>query len=334
MLSGQFHQARLKLTLIYVAILAIILLLSSGSIYSMFSTRLDFRFARFRPRSEMVFPPDIIPPTPADVRADLIYSLIMVNGLLLIAAGISSYWLAGITLQPIQTAYNRQRRFLSDASHELRTPLAILQIDLENELANGSAQTAHREKAESHLEEVERMSRIVNDLLILSRLDENGGVHYKSVNLNLSEVIQETVDRMQPIAKHFGVFVNYSQAEKNIEVLANKELLIQAFSNVIKNAITYNKEGGGVAILSKIENNQALVAVVDTGVGMAKEDLDKIFDRFYRTDNSRSRQTGGSGLGLAIVKSIINQLHGSIKIESTLGSGTTVTMHIPIVKAS
>jgi signal transduction histidine kinase len=320
---------------VYVSILAVILLLSSGSIYSTFSTRLDHRFPRFRLGGIPVMSDDGIPTGPAEVRAELIDSLLMVNGALLAIAGVLSYWLAGVTLEPIQAAYNRQRRFLGDASHELRTPLAILQADLENERDASSITEKERAQVESHLEEVMRMSRIVSDLLTLSRLDESDGITQTPTVLSLVELTEEAVQRLRSIAKREGITMEYASAmNQEVRVLAHKELLMQALSNVIKNAIVYNKKGGTVKVSLAKEGEQAMVRVEDTGIGIAEQDLKKIGSRFYRGDESRSRQTGGSGLGLAIVRSIMKQSRGSLQVESALGKGTIVTMRIPAIKAS
>ena len=334
LLSGRFHQARMRLTLIYVVILAVILFSSSGSIYSMFSNRLDHRFARLPRRLELILPPGFLAPSPAEVRTDLVNSLTIVNGFLLLLAGVLSYWLAGITLQPIQAAYNRQRRFLSDASHELRTPLAILHADLENDLVDPAGTELSRQRAKSHLEEVKRMSLLVGDLLTLSRLDEHGERGPLFIRLDLTDVLSDVVHRLQSVATHHRVALAFAVVEEHVFVVANKELLIQALGNVIKNAILYNKENGSVAVSLKTEDGRAVVRVADTGIGIAQDDLARIFERFYRTDESRSRRTGGSGLGLAIAQSVLKQFNGSIALESVLGVGTTVTISLPLVKAS
>ena len=125
-----------------------------------------------------------------------------------------------------------------------------------------------------------------------------------------------------------------STVSQEVRVLAHKELLMQALSNVIKNAIVYNKKGGAVKVSLTKEGEQAIVRVEDTGIGIAEQELKKIGSRFYRGDESRSRQTGGSGLGLAIVRSIMKQSRGSLQVESVLGKGTIVTIRVPAIKAS
>jgi len=336
-LSDRFSQARLSLTIIYVALLAVILFFSGGIVYSSFSQRLENRFERFSLRvndQRFVIGEMPAPPTSEEVREDLLFSLLLVDGFFLVLVGILSYWLAGLTLKPIKSAYEAQKQFLGDASHELRTPLAILQTDLENEMSV-SQQEVDRQRIASNLEEVGRMSRLVENLLALSRFDEEARVQPRFVSLDLLSVIKDTVDRLETLAQQHEVMFDFEKTEKiEIKVFSDKEMLSQVLSNVLKNAVIYNKKGGSVMIKIEVQPREVKVFVIDTGIGIAKEDLDKIFDRFYRVDKSRSRQTGGSGLGLSIVRSIIEQLNGSIKIISRPEQGTTVVLSLPIGKSS
>lgn len=329
--SSRFKFSLWKLTAMYVAILAVILFLSSSILYSAFSSQLGHRFGTVRPIPDefiMIITP---PPSREDVEADLIKSLLVVNGFLLLTAGIASYWLAKLTLRPINDAYERQRKFLGDASHELRTPLAILRTDLENELANNSVKGLTRERAQSNLEEVERMSRLVSDLLMLSNSDENGLVMRKNFTMvNLSALIKTTADRLQSLAKEHSVSLNFTLAAGNpITIFSDEDLLLHAITNVVKNGILYNKPNGSVTITLAESGNFVIIDIADTGIGISSEDLSKIFDRFYRSDKSRSRQTGGSGLGLSIVRSSIEQVGGTVVINSELEKGTTVTLRLP-----
>jgi signal transduction histidine kinase len=273
-------------------------------------------------------------PRPEDVLRDLTYALIIVNSLLLVLAAILSYWLAGLTLEPIEEAYHRQRRFLSDASHELRTPLAILQADIENTLSQPKLANSLKEQAESQLEEIHRMGEIVKNLLILSRLDERALPYSTKSTVDLSELLSTLVKRFQPLAKQNGITLKESTQDEPLLVHGNEDLLLQAFGNLIKNAIVYNQEEGKVTVKSWKVGHEAHVVVEDTGIGIAAEDVDKIFDRFYRVDKSRSRQTGGSGLGLSIVQSVIAQFHGSIEVKSQPQQGTTIHLKLPLVSSS
>ncbi len=331
LLSGRFHAARLKLTAVYTVILLVILCISSGVIYSAFANQLAQRFRRFQIGPNMVVTEDFIPPRQQDVLDDLVFSLYVVNGALLLIAGAASYWLAGVTLEPIQKAYDDQRRFLGDASHELRTPLAVLKIDIENRLDDSTTGDDERRRLASNLEEVDRMGRLVNDLLKLSRLDEERAEKTPSPSrTDLRKAVEASVARLQPLADERKVAVDWTADGSGLEVMADEALLSQAVDNVIKNAIIYNKPAGAVVISAEKDGGFAIVKVTDTGVGISDEDVPKVFDRFYRADSSRTRATGGSGLGLSIVSAAMEKLGGTAELESKLGEGTTVTLKMPL----
>ncbi len=327
--KNRFDRAHVRLTLLYVGILAATLFLSSAITYSAFSQKVNSRFNRMA-RPPIIELPDgtFLVPTPRDVRDDLIWSLILVNSVLLTIGGVFSYWFAGITLEPIEAAYDRQRRFLSDASHELRTPLSILQTTMENQI------TAGHEKTKDQLEEVERMGRLVSDLLTLSRLDEERPL--QKIAIPITAVLREAIGQLCVFAEQSRVHTkeSFDADTKSLTVFADHELLLRALTNIIKNAIVYNRENGLVTIIAKKEKEDIRITVQDTGIGIAPDEREKIFDRFYRGDTSRSRATGGSGLGLSIVKSIIRGMNGSITIKSIVGEGTEVSVILPIHKAS
>ena len=328
LLSGPFHTARLRLTAVYILILAIILCISSGILYSTFANKLAMRFRGAPPQPGMMQPEGFIPPRQQDVLDDLVNTLLIVNGILLIGAGALSYVLAGLTLEPIQASYERQRRFLGDASHELRTPLAILRLDLENEARAAAGDGAVQTKVESHLEEVDRMTHIVQDLLTLSHLDEGQAQKIEMSEVDLRKVAEQAIERFTALAQRQSVSLEMREGD-GVKVLANLPLLDQALGNVIKNAIIYNKPGGSVKVRVARKDGAASVSIEDTGIGMGQDDQAKVFDRFYRIDKSRSRQTGGSGLGLSIVQSAMASMDGVISLQSTLDQGTTVTLTLP-----
>lgn len=334
-----FNRSIVRLTILYAGTLVIILVISGVILYSAFSNRLGKRFGDFPlPHSDIdreIFiinqPFQTNRPIAEEVREDLIESLIFVNGLLLILSGISSYWLARRTLQPIKDSYERQQRFLGDASHELRTPLSILQIELENELIDLKTDSL-KEPVLSKLEEVGRMTKIVNDLLTLSRLDED--TPYTQTNLqriSLQKVILNIVERLQPLAQSHSVTLS-ALPGKNPDVLItlDQDLFSHALTNFIQNGIIYNKPQGKVEIATVPGNKEVCITITDTGIGIPPDDLKNIFERFYRTDKSRSRKTGGSGLGLSIAYSAIEHMKGTLHIESEVGKSTTVFITLPL----
>ncbi len=326
---------RFWLTILYIVVLAAILIISSAVTRTIFSERLQNRFHGLRfdlERSELV-----PVPTAEDVRSDLIQTLVVVNGILLIIAGLVSYLVAGSTIKPIRAAYSAQKKFLSDASHELRTPLAILKTDFENErlVATDPVVTA---RIDSHLEEIERMRRLVADLLLLSKLDEHNSPPRPASLINLVDLVTAAVDRLKSLAEAHHITLHLAPTPHLIEISANRDLLDVALSNIISNAIIYNKENGSVDVTIGTEQPSpshggvggGFITVTDTGIGIAPPDLEHIFDRFWRVEQSRSRATGGSGLGLAIVQSIMADIGGDVTMLSTPGHGTTVTLKLPL----
>lgn len=325
LLNNQFHLTRLRLTAIYAILLLCILVISSTITHSLFSSRLEHRF-RVRP--------PVVPMNDDfrnEAREELVMSLIIVNGVLFVGGVGLSYWLAGITLEPIKAVYDRQRHFLSDASHELRTPLAILQTDLENELAATNLSATARRQTQSHLEEVQRMSALVNDLLLISRLESAETPPHHLATVDLKEAVTTAVARLRSYAHKQQIQLQLQPLPTvPLLVKANPEHVLQALTNVIKNGIEYNQPQGEVKVTLTAANHQSQVTVTDTGIGIPDSEITNIFDRFYRVDQSRSRHFGGSGLGLAIAQSIVQRYGGTLTLTSQEGSGTQVTMTWPI----
>lgn len=332
--SLMFVKARIVLTIVYVVILAVILVSSSGISRSIFSERLRARFEESTSGQEVA---ELLPPPGPDMRniqEDFQSTILMVNGVLLIVAAILSYGLAGLTLRPIRSAYQRQRQFLGDASHELRTPLAILQTGLESQLRRNKDMKEEK-KIKSHLEEVHRMTRLVEDLLQLSYFAEWNVNILNKENVELATLLRETVERFIELAAKNDVDIDcFVNVDANIIVLGDKQMLSQAIANILKNAVCYNKFGGSVVVRLSQEKSQAVIEIEDTGIGMDPEDIAHVFDRFYRAEKSRSRGTGGSGLGLSIANAVICAHRGRIDIQSVPDKGTKVVITLPISRAS
>jgi signal transduction histidine kinase len=336
--NKRFRQSIIKLTIIYAVIIASILFISSSVLFAVFSKRLEQRFRVPVITENGTITSGIIKidaprpgfPSPDEVRSDLVDLLMLVNGFLLVVAGTLSYKLAEWTMTPLKKTYERERRFLSDASHELRTPLSILKMETENELLNTKLSANEKAKRESNLEEINRMSNLVSDLLTLSRLAENEvAAMRKPVAINLSAVITKSVDRLQKLADEHNVAVTTSLPGEIVTIESDTTLLDTILSNAIKNAIIYNKPEGSVTIYLSHNETSVEIAIADTGIGMSPEDTERIFERFYRTDKSRSRKTGGSGLGLSIVRSAVEALGGSVSLDSEINKGTTLTYTLP-----
>ncbi len=313
----RFNYSLFRLTAIYSITLGVILVISSYITYALFDSRIQERVRRLPAKGIIIELRQ--GPTPEEVKEDLFRIITIVDIYLFLVAILLSYILARNSLKPLKTAYEEQRRFIGDASHELRTPLAIMKLELEQIKDNKSL-----------MEEVDNMTHIVNDLLLLSRIEE--GKNYHPVSLSIIPEVAEVLERMQKLAGPQNITLSQSIADGigSPHIIGDKDVLHRVLSNLVKNAIVYNKEGGSVNVRIAVKDDQTVtIAIQDTGIGIRPEDLTRIFDRFYRADKSRSRQTGGSGLGLAIAHKGIERLGGSVSVESELGKGTSITISLP-----
>ena len=231
----------------------------------------------------------------------------------------------------LEDALSHNRRFSGDVSHELRTPLTIMKGELEHVLRDAELQQGVRDSVVSALEEISRMSRIVESLLAIARLD-SGADAIDTEPADVSALCRWTLEQMHLLAeeKHIAMQITTTSLIAAVDTARMK----QVFVNVIDNAIKYTPEGGNVEVVSFASGASAVIEVSDTGIGIPPESLPHVFDRFYRADRVRSRVSGGTGLGLSIVKAICNAHGGSISIQSQEGVGTTVRMELPLLPAA
>jgi heavy metal sensor kinase len=219
------------------------------------------------------------------------------------------------------------RRFTADASHELRTPLTVLRGELEGLAQRRQIDSETRETIGSVLEETERLSKIVESLLAISRLDA-GEAQMDRVILDLAELTTTTAEQMRLLAEDKSITLSYETGGP-VEIEGDQTRLRQVVVNLLDNAIKYTGVGGSVNITVGSSNGRAVLEVADSGMGIPDEAMPHIFERFYRVDKARSRQMGGVGLGLAIVKSIISAHGGVIRVESTVGTGSRFHVELP-----
>lgn len=227
----------------------------------------------------------------------------------------------------LQQAFDRQKRFTSDASHELRTPLTVMQAELGLALARPRSAVEYRQTLESMDEEVSRLSSIVGDLLTLTRVDvDRASIHHDSVVLD--EMLSSLVQGVSVIAAERAIEVKVDPLPR-ATVLGDGVRLRQLFTNLLDNAVNYTPNGGRVSMSMESTATDVCVTVSDTGIGIAAEHLPRIFERFYRADEAREHHIQGTGLGLAISWSIVQAHQGEIAVQSTLGQGTTFTVVLP-----
>ena len=231
----------------------------------------------------------------------------------------------------IEHSFRHMNRFTADASHELRTPLTVLRGELEAVAQQQDIPAQARETIESALEESERLSKIVESLLAISRLDAGEALMTRE-RFDLAELVADTVEQMRLLAEDKRITLSCS-AKDPVQVGGDPGRLKQVVVNLADNAIKYTNEGGTVDIRVAAVDGKALLEVSDSGVSIPTEAQPHVFERFYRVDKARSRQMGGAGLGLSIVKSICEAHGGHINVESTQGKGTRFTVKLPLDNA-
>ncbi len=230
------------------------------------------------------------------------------------------------TFDRLEAAFDRQTRFTADASHELRTPLAIIRSNAELGLARPRTPEEYRESLEACLRAAERMTELVDSLLTLARADA-GRLSFQRREVDLKEVVGESVGLFRPVAEKQGVTL--SADLEPVRVSGDPLRLGQVVTNLLSNAVRYNRPGGKVAVQLRGGPARARLSVTDTGCGIPEVDRPHIFERFYRVDRARSRAVGGSGLGLAICRSIVEAQGGRIGFESQTGRGSTFWVELP-----
>jgi heavy metal sensor kinase len=228
----------------------------------------------------------------------------------------------------LHTSFGKIKQFTVDASHELRTPLTIVRGEIELALRQQKAADEYRRVLASIHEEVVRLSAIIDNLLLLSRADL-GQDDVRFEDVDLQALVQELYEDGETLAAGKEISLAMLRTEP-VTLKGDKIRLRQLFLNLVDNAIKYTPERGSVSLALDRENGMARVAVSDTGIGIAPEEQQRIFDRFYRVDKGRSRDMGGSGLGLSIAKWIAELHHGRIDVASVPHRGTTFTVYLPL----
>ena len=227
----------------------------------------------------------------------------------------------------LENSFAQMRQFSSDASHELRTPLTVLKGQNELILSKQRKPEEYQEVISSNLEEINYMSKVLEDLFVLSKSDENQvNLDYKPVDLRA--LVEEVCKHAEILAEEKNIKIIIAFLEP-IEINGDEVRLRQMVWNVLQNGIKYTQQGGELKISLQNEGDFALLTIQDTGIGIPEEDLPLIFNRFYRVDKARTRDEGGSGLGLSICRQIAEAHKGKIEVESKLGVGTRFKIRLP-----
>ena len=227
----------------------------------------------------------------------------------------------------LQDMDEARKQFVSNASHELKTPLASIKLLSDSILQNEMDMQTVREFVSDIGNEADRLNRMTQNLLTLSKADAKLLQDYEIIQI--SDTVTLAVRTLTPFAEIHQVSI-HTELSEHCPVLTSEDDMIQIVFNLISNGIKYNKPNGTLYITLARQDDMAVLTVKDEGIGIPEDSLPYIFDRFYRVDKARSRSTGGSGLGLSIVRDLVNRHNGEISVESTVGVGTVFTLKLPV----
>jgi signal transduction histidine kinase len=258
-------------------------------------------------------------------------ALFGINVIILLLSALAGYFLAGRTLRPIKNMLDEQNRFITDASHELNTPLTALKTSLEVNLRNRQLNLEEaKEVLQSNLEDVNSLQSLSEELMGVVMYQKQNG-NFKMEKIVLPVAIKSAVEKVKSLAEKKKIIIKVDISK--VFIMGDEKSLRELFVILLDNAIKYSANKTVISLTAKKEDSLIQVTVKDNGVGIKKEDLPHIFDRFYRADRSRTKQrVGGYGLGLSIAKRIVTLHNGSIKVESEIGKGSVFTVTLPKAK--
>ena len=234
-------------------------------------------------------------------------------------------------VEVLQTVDSSRQEFVSNVSHELKTPITSMKVLSEALLENENTTVEEfRDFMTDIVSEVDRETDIINDLLTLVKTDRQDPVmNYSEVNIG--ELLEAVIKTVTPLAARRSIDISY-ESYRDVTAEVDQVKLTLAVSNIIENAVKYNVDSGWIKVTLNSDHRYFYIKVADSGVGIPDDAKDKVFDRFYRVDKARSRDTGGTGLGLSITRSIIHSHNGTIRLYSESGQGTTFSLRIPLKK--
>jgi two-component system sensor histidine kinase CiaH len=330
-----FHSAAAKLTTWYLAIVMALSIGLSVALYDVSTRDLTNNIRRQNNFFNFLTPQDLRNLNDErrgqidDAQSHLRDRLIFFNVVVFLVGGGLSYMLARRTLEPIEETLESQGRFTGDAAHELRTPLTAMQTEIEVALRQKNLSKDQAVKQlRSNLEEVAKLRALSDGLLAL--VNDRNDEDYRA-NVKLKKITEQALAATETAAKAKKIKVETELAD--ITLKGNQPQLINLLTILIDNAVKYSPEGTTVRISGEKRDKSARVAVTDQGVGIKQTEINNIFDRFYRADNSRSKiQAEGYGLGLAIAKQIVERHHGYIDVKSQPDKGSTFSVTLPLAR--
>ena len=272
-----------------------------------------------------------------EARNQLLLVLIIGGLLTLILIGLGGLWLSQKAIEPIEASFQKLKQFTADASHELRSPLTAIKASVD--VMRNHPERIHPKdgkKLAAISGATLQMSHTLEDLLFLARNDANTsviGTDRQFEQISLTKILQNCFVLLEPLANEKKITFK-SELEPEIDVLGDRAQLSRLFSNLLENALQYTPEAGMVSLQLSKQNRLAIVKIQDTGIGIPPEQIERVFDRFWRANKARSRREGGTGLGLAIAKTITQRHGGKITVESEVDVGSCFQVRLPILIAS
>lgn len=325
-----FFSTEVNIILLLVALAGVTLCLVAASfnfLYGGISTAiLDGIQAGVASHSTSTLGPTIVDQIEA-IRTRNLFSIIVIIIGTTVAFG---YVIARVTLMPARNALAAQKQFIGNIAHELRTPLSVIKTNTEVALLENNMNAEMKNMLHTNIGELDRISEIINNLLSLSVLVRPEQMQFSEVDL--SELATTVVDKFASLSKRGDLQVTVRKSPHAI-VWGNPTALQQIFGNLLKNALEYTPKGGQIVVtVTPAATDHVELVIQDSGIGISRKDLFRIFEPFYRAEQSRTRRLGGSGLGLTIVSELLKLHNGKIMIRSAIGRGTSVVVLLPAPK--
>lgn len=315
----------IALQVLYSLILIVLVAISFGYLYRDLSNALISGIREGIENNNIVAAGPTIAEELEYIRTKSLTTIVSIAVLLTVLFG---YIVARITLAPTRNALSAQKQFIGNIAHELRTPLSVIKTNTEVALMDNNLDSDMKETLDGTIEELDRISGIINNLVSLSVLVRPE--HVEFTHVELGTVVEDVISKLDDLARTRRLELVVRKGDSNV-VLGNAAALGQIVMNLVKNAIEHTTSGGRVTVtVESIAHHRVELAVQDTGEGIARADLFRIFEPFYRVEKSRNRARGGSGLGLSIVSELVKMHQGKIEVRSALGRGTTVLVTFPV----
>ncbi len=331
-----FKNARMKLMGWYLLVIMLVSVFFSVVIYKAVIWEIERSVHRMPARLQRMHPElrnigrDFYNDELLIAKRRVLLGLLGLNGTIFVFSVGSGYFLAGKALEPLEKAHEEQRRFVADASHELRTPLTSLMAMVEIARRDkGFKLKDARKLMDQSLEEIEDMNRLISDLLDLSKF-ESGSGGLKLEKINFGKIVEKSIRRISLVSSSKKIIVRKS-VDEGLVIKGDAASLNKMVMVLLDNSIKYTDKGGKVFVEAYRKGKCVYLKVRDTGIGMERKAIPRVFDRFYRVEKSRSKiKARGFGLGLSIAKNIVELHSGKISVKSKLGKGTTFTVKLPI----